>query len=86
MWQRNLSNAHNIHIDLEDAFDDSYKILHDLLKNFLSLNGTDPPGLLLSLLACVGHFSGNSTVNATNHITNLNLFLLLIGPSGIFTK
>ena len=86
MWQRNLSNARNIHINLEGAFDDSYKILHDLLKNFKSLNDTNPPGLLLSLLACIGHFSGNSTVNVTNHITNLNLFLLLIGPSGIFSK
>ncbi len=82
MWQRNLSKAREIHVDLNDILDDSYKLLHDLLNNFKSLNDTDPIGLLLSLLTCIGYFGGNSTVKITNHTTNLNIFLLLIGPSG----
>jgi hypothetical protein len=84
IWQRNLSNARDIHINLENILDESFKLLLDLINNFKRLNDTDPAGLLLSLLACVGHFSGESIVKITNHISNLNIFLLLIGPSGIF--
>ncbi len=86
MWQRNLRNARDITINLEKVFDHSLNILLVLLNNFKSMNGADPVGLLLSLFTCVGHFCGNSTVNITNHITNLNLFLLLIGPSGMGIK
>ncbi|CAF4286927.1 unnamed protein product, partial [Rotaria magnacalcarata] len=82
MWQRNLSNARNININVENIFDNSFKLLLDLLNNYKSINDTDPIGLLLSLFTCIGHFCANSTVNITNHITNLNVFLLLIGPSG----
>ena len=82
MWQRNLGKARTIVVNLENIFDETMQILLDLLNCFKTINGTDPVGLLLSLFACIGHFCGNSTVNITNHITNLNLFLLLIGPSG----
>ncbi|CAF1472691.1 unnamed protein product, partial [Rotaria sp. Silwood1] len=54
----------------------------DLLNNYKLVNDTDPVGLLLSLFTCIGHFCDQSTVNIRNHITNLNIFLLLIGPSG----
>ncbi|CAF1292374.1 unnamed protein product [Rotaria sordida] len=53
----------------------------DLLKNYKTLNDTDEAGLLLSLFTCVGHFAGDSLVRITNHVSNLNIFLLLIGPS-----
>jgi len=86
MWQRNLCNARDIRIDVESVLDDSFKLLLDLLNNFKSLNGTDGVGLLLSLFTCVGHFCGDSVVKVTNHITNLNIFLLLIGPSGMFVQ
>jgi hypothetical protein len=86
MWQRNLNNARSIHINLDSLMDDSFSLLHDLLKNFKSSNDTDPGGLLLSLLTCIGHIAGNSEVKITNHTTNLNLFLLLVGPSGIISK
>ena len=86
MWQRNLSNARDICIDLESTLDDSFSLLLKLLNNFKSFNDTDPAGLILSLFTCVGHFCGDSVVKITNHITNLNIFLLLIGPSGIFVK
>ncbi len=86
MWQRNLSNARNININLENVLDNSFKILHDLFNNFKSINGIDPVGLLLSLFTCIGHLCGDSTVNITNHISNLNLFVLLIGPSGTRIK
>ena len=82
MWQRNLSNARDILINLEKAFDNSFQLLLDLLNSFKSMNDIDPVGLLLSLFTCIGHFCGKSLVNITNHITNLNIFLLLIGPSG----
>jgi len=81
MWQRNLNNARDVHIDVDNVLDNSFKLLLDLLNNFKSLNGTDPVGLLLSLFTCVGHFCGDSVVKVTNHVTNLNIFLLLIGPS-----
>ena len=83
MWQRNLSTARDIAINLENFFDDSFKLLADLLNNYKLVYDTDPVGLLLSLFTCIGHFCGQSTVNIRNHITNLNIFLLLIGPSGI---
>ncbi|CAF3360012.1 unnamed protein product [Rotaria sp. Silwood2] len=82
MWQRNLSSARDITINLENIFDDSFKLLADLLNNYKLMNDTDPVGLLLSLFTCIGHFCAESTVNIRNHITNLNIFLLLIGPSG----
>ena len=71
---------------LENVLDDSFKILLDLLNSFESTNNTDPVGLLLLLFTCVGHFSGNSRVKITNHIANLNIFLLLIGPSSMATR
>jgi hypothetical protein len=86
MWQRNLSDARNIQIDLNTLLDGPYKLMFDLLSHFKRLNNTDPPGLLLSLFACIGHFSGECTVKITKHVSNLNLFLLLIGPSGIFHR
>ena len=64
-------------------FDDSFKLLADLLNNYKLVYDTDPVGLPLSLFTCTGHLCGQSTVNIRNHITNLNIFLLLIGPSGI---
>jgi len=82
IWQRNLSKAREISINLENIFDNSYKLLLDLLNNYKLINDTDPVGLLLSLFTCIGHFCANSIVNITNHITSLNIFLLLIGPSG----
>ncbi|CAF2088574.1 unnamed protein product [Rotaria magnacalcarata] len=82
IWHRNLCNARQISIKLENALDMSFTLLLNVLNNFRSINDTDPVGLLLSLLTCIGHFSADSTVNITNHITNLNIFLLLIGPSG----
>ena len=86
MWQRNLFDARNISIKLENVLDDSFKILLDLLNSFESTNNTDPVGLLLSLFNCVGHFCGNSTVKITNHIADLNIFLLSIEPSGMATR
>jgi hypothetical protein len=83
IWQRNLNNARDIHINLENSLDESFKLLLDVINNFKKINDTDPDGLLLSLLTSVGHFSGQSIVKITKHISNLNLFLLLIGPSGI---
>ncbi|CAF4719393.1 unnamed protein product, partial [Rotaria sp. Silwood2] len=82
IWQRNLSNARSIAINVEHVLNDSFKMLMDVLNNFKAINGTDTVGLLLSVFTCIGHFCANSTVNITNHITGLNLFLLLIGPSG----
>ncbi|CAF4822880.1 unnamed protein product [Rotaria sp. Silwood1] len=82
MWQRNLSQARNINVDLNNVLDDSFNVLLDLLNNFKVTNDTDRTGLLLSLFACVGHLCVESTVTITNHSTNLNIFLLLIGPSG----
>ncbi|CAF3345808.1 unnamed protein product, partial [Rotaria socialis] len=82
IWQRNLNDARNIHVNVGDLLDVSFSLLHDLLKDFEISNGTDPAGLLLSLFTCVGHLAGNSEVTITNHNTNLNIFLLLIGPSG----
>lgn len=82
IWQRNLSDARNININIEDILDNSFSLLRDLLNNYKSLNDTDEGGLLLSLYTCIGHFSGNSIVRITNHTSNLNIFLLLIGPSG----
>ncbi|CAF3978277.1 unnamed protein product, partial [Rotaria sordida] len=81
-WQRNLSDARDIRINVENIFDSSFQLLLDVLNSFKSLNDTDPAGLLLSLFTCVGHFSGDSVVRITNHVSNLNIFLLLIGPSG----
>jgi hypothetical protein len=86
MWQRNLCKAREINVDLNAVFDDSFKILLDLLNSYKMINDTDPVGLLLSLFTCVGHLCGNSTINIRNHITNLNIFLLLIGPSGMIVK
>lgn len=82
MWHRNLSAARNIRIDLSTILDDSYNIIQNILNTYVSYNDTDPIGLLLSLMVSIGHFAGNSTVNITNHSSNLNLFLLLVGPSG----
>ncbi|CAF4779447.1 unnamed protein product, partial [Rotaria sp. Silwood2] len=78
--------ARDITINLENIFDDSFKLLADLLNNYKLMNDTDPVGLLLSLFTCIGHFCAESTVNIRNHITNLNIFLLLIGPSGIVVE
>ena len=86
MWQRNLSAARNIRIDLTDIFGHSYDKIHTILNSFAAYNDTDRIGLLLSLMVCIGHFAGNSTVNITNHSSNLNLFLLLVGPSGKFRR
>lgn len=83
IWKRNLNDARNIHVDAYNLLDNSFSLLRDLLKNIEISNHTDPTGLLLSLFTCVGHLAGNTEVNITNHSTNLNLFLLLIGPSGI---
>lgn len=82
MWQRNLSMARNIHIDFESLFDPSFQLIENILKQYVDYNDTDPVGLLLSLLASIGHFTGNSVVNVTNHSSSMNLFLLLVGPSG----
>ncbi|CAF5227850.1 unnamed protein product [Rotaria magnacalcarata] len=82
IWQRNLNDARNIHVNIDDLLDAPFSLLHDVLKNFEKSNGTDPAGLLLSLFTCVGHLAGNSEVTITNHNTNLNIFVLLIGPSG----
>ncbi|CAF2073356.1 unnamed protein product [Rotaria magnacalcarata] len=82
IWQRNLNDARNIHVNVDDLLDAQFSLLHDVLKNFEISNGTDPAGLLLSLFTCVGHLAGNSEVTITNHNTNLNIFVLLIGPSG----
>ncbi|CAF2102840.1 unnamed protein product [Rotaria magnacalcarata] len=81
IWQRNLNDARNIHVNVDDLLDAQFSLLHDVLKNFEISNGTDPAGLLLSLFTCVGHLAGNSEVTITNHNTNLNIFVLLIGPS-----
>lgn len=86
MWHRNLSAARNIRIDLMDIFDNSYDIIQNILNSFTAYNDADPVGLFLSLMVCIGHFAGNSTVDITNHSSNLNLFLLLVGPSGNFPK
>ncbi|CAF1253382.1 unnamed protein product [Adineta ricciae] len=82
IWQRNLSNARNIRINLESIMDGPMKLLYEILDYYENLTGTDPIGLLLSLFVCVGHLCAESTVKITNHISKLNLFLLLIGPSG----
>ncbi|CAF0723704.1 unnamed protein product [Adineta steineri] len=82
IWQRNLNDARNIHVNIDNILDSSFSLLHDLLKNFEMSNNTDPSGLFLSLFTCIGHLAGNSEVDITNHCTNLNIFLLLIGPSG----
>ena len=82
MWQRNLSAARDIRIDLQKVLDSNFHMIRELLHSFESFNETDSAGLLLSLLSCIGHFAGNSSVSVANHTTNLNLFLLLIGPSG----
>ncbi len=84
IWQRNLSNARNIQINLESIIDGPMQLLYQILNHFEKVNGTDPIGLLLSLFVSVGHFCAESTVKITNHISKLNLFLLLIGPSGRF--
>ncbi|CAF3064266.1 unnamed protein product, partial [Rotaria sp. Silwood2] len=42
MWQRNLSTARDITIKLENIFDDSFKLLADLLNNYKLVNDTDP--------------------------------------------
>ena len=83
IWQRNLCDARDIHINLNNILNDSLHLLLDVLNNFKSLNDTDPAGLLLSLFTCIGHFSGNSLVRIKNHVSNLNLFLLLIGAFGM---
>jgi hypothetical protein len=82
IWQRNLSSARDIRIELSTILGDSGETLKRILNQYASFNDTDSVGMFLSLLTCVGHFSGNSTVNITNHTSNLNLFLLLVGPSG----
>ncbi len=82
MWQRNFNNARTIHLNMENLLDDSFFLLKDLLKNCQNFNDTDPGGLLLSIFSCIGHIVGNSEVKITNCSTNLNIFVLLIGPSG----
>ncbi|CAF1086183.1 unnamed protein product, partial [Rotaria sordida] len=62
--------------------DGPMQLLYQILNHFEKLNGIDPIGLFLSLLVSVGHLCAESTVTITNHISKLNLFLLLIGPSG----
>ena len=84
MWHRNLSAARNVQVDLMKIFDDSYRVIQNIIKAYVAYNDADPIGLLLSLMSCIGHFSGNSSVNIANHSSNLNLFLLIIGPSGKF--
>ncbi|CAF1083169.1 unnamed protein product [Rotaria sordida] len=61
--------------------DGPMQLLYQILNHFEKLNGIDPIGLFLSLLVSVGHLCAESTVKITNHISKLNLFLLLIGPS-----
>ena len=82
MWQRNMNNARNIQFDFNTILDDRFSLLNDLLKYFKDSNDTDSGGLLLAILTIIGHLAGNSEVKITNHTTQLNLFLLLIGPSG----
>lgn len=82
IWQRNISNARNIIITPDIIFNASFKLLIELLKKYKALNDCDPIGLLISLFTCIGHLCENTTVNITNHISNLNIFVLLIGPSG----
>lgn len=82
IWQRNLSDARDIQINLENILNGPFDSLRDLLKNYKLLNDTDETGLLLSMFTCIGHFADDSIVRITNHVTNLNIFLLLIGPSG----
>lgn len=83
MWQRNLSCARNMPVDLNILLSESSVMLKEILKQYSRLNDTDEMGLLLSLFTCMGHFAGKSTVRITNHVSNLNLFTLLIGPSGM---
>ena len=83
IWQKNLTNAREINIDVNKILDDSFHLVKNILHEYHAFNETDRAGLLLALLTCIGHTSGNSTVHIRNHTSNLNLFLLLIGPSGI---
>lgn len=83
IWQRNFSDAREIGINLDKILNGPFQSLLDVLNDFKILNDTDPAGLFLSLCSCIGYFSGDSTVKITNHISNLNTFLLLIGPSGL---
>ena len=82
IWQKNLGNAREIHIDVNKILDDSFDLVKHSLHEYHGFNETDRCGLLLALLTCIGHVSANSNVHIRNHTTNLNLFLLLIGPSG----
>lgn len=82
MWQRNLGMARDIRISLSKLFNGSFGIIEHILNQYVEYNDTDSVGLLLSLLVSIGHFADNSSVNITNHSSNLNLFLLLVGPSG----
>ncbi|CAF3279107.1 unnamed protein product, partial [Rotaria sp. Silwood2] len=82
IWQRNVSDARDIHINLDNILTGSFALLLSVLNNFKLLNDTGSAALLLSLFTCIGHFSGNSIFRLTNHFSNLNVFVLLIGPSG----
>lgn len=82
MWQRNLSKARSIQIDIENLFDHSFNMIEKILKQYVEQKDTDAIGLLLCFLVAIGHFAGNSVVNVTNHTSSMNLFLLLVGPSG----
>lgn len=82
IWRRNLQNSRKISINIDDLLDESFLLLRELLNNLKSINDTDPIGTLLSLFASVGYLATNSTVTISNQTTNLNIFVLLIGPSG----
>lgn len=80
--QQNLSDARDIKIHIQGILNESFTLLRDWLNSYEYLNDTNEAGLVLSLFTCIGYFSGNSVVRITNHISNLNIFLLLIRPSG----
>lgn len=82
IWQRNLTNARSISINIDEILFDKFSLLRDVLNHEQTINESDPVALLLSLYTCIGHLANDSTVFITNHSSNLNIFLLLIGPSG----
>lgn len=83
MWRRNLQNSRKISINIDDILDESFLLLRELLNCLKTINDTDAIGILLSLFTCAGYLASKSTVNISNQTSNLNIFVLLIGPSGI---